>query len=184
MADFVYTVSCYILALIFILSIWDKLAKWQVYLVKIKEYNILPENLVAVFGWLSLLVELLLAFYFLTLQVNLYASMLFTLLMLIYTGAVSVNIYKGNTLIACGCGGVLENDRLSLLIVYRNLALVLIGVGTSFLREEFMVHLPYFHFTSLLISVSILMVYGVLVTFFEQLKLIKNLRMKLSYFED
>jgi hypothetical protein len=91
--------------------------------------------------------------------------------MMTYTIAVSINIYRGNMSISCGCGGVLESEKLTFFIIYRNFLLIILGL--SLIPVEINVNRAASSVWDgiifpLVISICVLLTYGVVNQFNEQ----------------
>ncbi|MEI5907648.1 MauE/DoxX family redox-associated membrane protein [Bacillus spongiae] len=172
----------YILLLVFLFSLIDKVRNWHAFVSKVEEYRLLPKKLVKPVNYFFILIELYLVFVFLLMKFSLLNLFIFVLLICMYTGAIAINLYRGNTLISCGCGGPLENDRLSSMLLIRNLSLILLGGSLLFLDP---LHYQWADLlNAFLVSLSILLLYGVINLFSLQIKLVKRLKEKLEYFSN
>lgn len=180
MVEIASTTICYLLAFILILSVIDKVKNWQQTKVKISAYKILSNNLIKPASIVFIALEIYLSVVFLFMYVKIIDILLFSLLMGIYTMAVIINIYRGNTRISCGCGGMLENDHLTVSLVFRNTTLILFSF-VLFLREEGAMNLTNYFF-SFLLAWTILFVYGVVTEYRTQVFYIEKLKSRLPFF--
>jgi Methylamine utilisation protein MauE len=181
MDDLLFPILCLVLSLIFFFSAIDKFRNWNKFLTKVEEYRILPKSFVKPANILILIVELYLVGAFLTMNIHVWDICIFLLLMTIYSFAISINLYRGNTVISCGCGGPLESDRLSISLVIRNLFLMIIGSLLLFVENATITVITFL--VSLAFSLCLITLYGVVNLYFNNLRLINRLKSRLDYFQ-
>lgn len=169
----------YVIAFLMLTSGYDKIKNFSVSKSKIEAYQIIPKKIIKVFLVLGISIEIFIGLSLLTNFFNLYALILYISLMIIYSFAIFKNILKGNVLISCGCGGVLESDFLSKNHLYRNTTLIILGAlnyfysqGTTFTAYQILV--------MLLIAVSFIFMYGSLKEYQRQLNTIKKINKRLT----
>ncbi|MGG4166477.1 MauE/DoxX family redox-associated membrane protein [Rossellomorea vietnamensis] len=173
----------YILSIMFVMSVIDKVSNWGVSVAKLEEYKLIPKKLSKFMNLLFILIETYLSVVFFIHWIPFYNVALYLFLMMVYTVAVLINIYRGNIFISCGCGGVLEKDRLSKSMVIRNISLMIIGTlllapGLNF------VLLSFESIVSLLTAICIVLLYGSALKLKANMDLIIKLRKKIAIFED
>lgn len=114
------------LAVIFISSGLSKIRSIESHHFLVESYEIVPKNLVKVFSYLNISIELFTgAILFLGLY-HILSTVLTLILLSMYIAAISINLLRGRKSISCGCGGVLGNHQLSLNLVIRNIILFLV----------------------------------------------------------
>lgn len=106
-------------AVLFLRAAWHKLRHATAFGAELRAYRLLPENLLMPATLLLGLAEIVAAF-------SLHVAVP---LLLLYTLAMGINIYRGNTRIDCGCGGWLSpRKQLDRNLVFRNLALAMLAM--------------------------------------------------------
>lgn len=96
----------------------------------IHEYRLVPERLESFISWVLPMTMLVAAVGLLVPGTAAVSAVLTTLLLVLFAGAIVVNIARGRDEIDCGCGGA-PGQRLSAGLVVRNLILAMLLLGTS-----------------------------------------------------
>lgn len=123
--------SCWLLALIFLLAAWPKLAQPHAFAESIYRYHLLPHdgiNLLAVYlPWLELACAIALLF---VPRLRRGALLLVLLMLVVFTAAIAMSVHRGIN-IDCGCFSVSqEGHRIGWLNLARNAGfMVLVGLG-------------------------------------------------------
>ncbi|GLF89120.1 hypothetical protein Saga11_03790 [Bacillus safensis] len=131
-----YFIGVYLLGIIFAGAWLDKVKKQTAHKQQMDAYRLLPPSFTAPMFYLFLTVELVCTVYLFIWHMSLVPAIGLTALLCIYTGAVAFNLLRGHRDISCGCGGLLENERLHWGIVIRNVLML------ALVRGLFYVH-PY-----------------------------------------
>lgn len=170
----------YLLVSILILSVIDKIKNWNKNSTKMEAYRILDKKLIKPFNLLFLVTEIYLSVNFIFMKADIWDIAIFIMLMGIYTLAISINLYRGNVRISCGCGGVLESNQLTSFLVYRNLVLIIIAFV---IFNEGQIEFSMFKdLNSLLLALTILFLYGASVEFYQQRYFTEKIKSKLLFF--
>ncbi|CAM5796881.1 MauE/DoxX family redox-associated membrane protein [Brevibacillus borstelensis] len=106
------------------------MSKWknmQEHSVIVKEYRILPASSIHLFVRAETAVELLAGVLLFLGLFQTFGASLAVLLLILYSFAIALNLFRGRREISCGCGGVAGNHRISWLLVVRNLLLMLLA---------------------------------------------------------
>jgi uncharacterized membrane protein len=139
----IYAAS-FVLGAIFLAGAADKFKDRQVFVGVVQAYGLLPVPLVVVFSFGVALAELLIG---LALWVPItwpWAQCAGIALLLVVTGAVMINLARGNTELSCGCGGASADQQLSWGLVGRNAVLAaVLGAATATPAARELVWLDY-----------------------------------------
>lgn len=119
-------------ALLFVTTFISKIIHWKEHKQTMASYKILPAKVISISLLFFLINEAVIAFSALLVGWRPFNGILATILLLIYTLAIGINLLRGRRDLACGCGGVLENERLHYGLVVRNLLLITAVVFLSF----------------------------------------------------
>ncbi|MFJ8516171.1 MauE/DoxX family redox-associated membrane protein [Lysinibacillus xylanilyticus] len=138
-----------IFALIFLTSSISKIKNYEDHVFSIIEYKIIPTKYVRKYAVIDITLEILLGLAFLIGMYIKYAFVGSTLILAIYTIVISINVIKGRTDIDCGCGGIVGAHKLSWMLVYRNLILIIVLV-VSLLMINIATEIQYFSIEALL----------------------------------
>jgi hypothetical protein len=114
------------LALLLLVASWHKVTARDEFVAALRDYRLLPAVLLRPVARLLPLIEFALAVGWLTGVARPAVAVSTVLLLLVYAGAVAVNLLRGRVHIACGCGlgGAQHGDaRLSWWLVARNAVL-------------------------------------------------------------
>lgn len=180
MDSILYLIFSYLLALILLFSVLDKIKNWKKSHSKVEAYGILPSNLIKPLNFLFVILELYLCLVLITKQPHILDIMLFILIMGIYTSAIAINLHKGHVQISCGCGGVLESNRLTPFLIYRNLCLIIIAL--ILLSEEKRNYSTLESIHAMLLASILLLLFGAYREFRQQTYIIEKVKSKLPFF--
>nr|WP_290674575.1 MULTISPECIES: MauE/DoxX family redox-associated membrane protein [unclassified Halomonas] len=110
-----------LLALIFAQSAWHKANDYGRFLGLVANYRLVPGFIEEGVSRTLIAAEILLVILLIFPVTAVFASLSAGVLLLVYAGAMGVNLIRGNQLIDCGCGG--RAQPVSWLLVLRNLVL-------------------------------------------------------------
>lgn len=119
-------------ALLFALAALHKLKDREGFQHVLVDYQVVPEGAVPLLAALIPISELLLAAAWLVIDDVSVAALLSGSLLILYTGAVLLNLMRGRIHIGCGCGfpgTVADEQPLSYSVVGRNLALIAVALS-------------------------------------------------------
>jgi len=122
----VILIACGVLIAVFVRAIWHKLSDFDVFRASFADYEILPQNLIASAALILLLAEAAIVAGLVIPLTRPAAAIAAILLLVLYGGAIAVNLRRGRYMIDCGCGG--PGQGLSWFLVARNAILALIAV--------------------------------------------------------
>ncbi|WP_171050726.1 MauE/DoxX family redox-associated membrane protein [Bacillus sp. BHET2] len=179
----VFKIVCLIFGYIFVSTGLSKLYKKQEHISSVYAYQVIPLKYVIFFSWMDITLEILLGILLITgtfLKISLVIS---SILLMIYTLAILVNLRKGRTEIDCGCSGVLGNHKISYYLVIRNVTLItiLLWSGLWALLSEnapkgfFVFNLNYQYIVINSLILLILILYSLGIKVFETRKFLKTL---------
>jgi len=123
------SVCRFAIAIIFAVSAIHSMRAWAIYTAQVINYNILTERLARIASWVLPPAQLAIA---IMLTITTTACIPGLALMALFTAAIAINVARGRTDIACGCGGA-TGQKLSWGLVGRNLVLcatLAIGLAT------------------------------------------------------
>lgn len=115
-----------LLATLFLSTGFDKLMKKEEHFVILKEYRIIPEKLNRLLGTIEIYIEVITG---IMLLIGLFVKtfgLIAIFLLLTYSYAIGLNLYRGRKEISCGCGGIAGNHHLSWKLIFRNSILIII----------------------------------------------------------
>ncbi|PCK19684.1 methylamine utilization protein [Bacillus pumilus] len=124
-----YFIGVYFLGIIFAGACLDKVRKQTAHVQQMNAYRLLPPSFTAPMFYLFLFVELVCTAGLFLWNMSLVPAIGLIALLCIYTGAVMFNLLRGHRDISCGCGGLLENERLHWGIVIRNVLMLSLVIG-------------------------------------------------------
>ncbi|HEU5138326.1 MAG TPA: MauE/DoxX family redox-associated membrane protein [Bacillales bacterium] len=107
-------------SVLFMTTAMDKVIHFREHAAAMENYQIVKTGFNKPLLVLFILTEVFLIFSFFTLHIEIFNIVVALVLLGIYTLAVLINLLRGNTNIDCGCGSVLENDRLTYRMIGRN----------------------------------------------------------------
>lgn len=171
------TVS-YIVAFLMLTSGFDKIKNFSNSKVKIVAYGIIPQKWISLFLGIGIIAEIYVGMSILTNLFNVYALVIYLILMGTYTLAIGKNILRGNIYISCGCGGVLESDSLSKNHLIRNMILMISGI----IMYLFLGNVQFTIFdlaAMMMIAITSLYLYGSLKEYRRQLLIITKIKKRL-----
>ena len=111
------------IGLVFLLAAVQKAQAWRLLPGVIANYRLLPGWMVASTALLLPPLELLLAVGLLSAQVQPWPELAAIALLMLFAGAIAINVARGRVHIDCGCGQAFLAQHLSRLLVARNLVL-------------------------------------------------------------
>jgi hypothetical protein len=114
------------IGLVFLLAAAQKARAWRLLPGVIANYRLLPEWAVSPAAAVLPPLELLLAVGLLSAQAQSWPELVAIALLLLFAGAMAINIARGRTYIDCGCGQAFLAQHLSRPLVARNLALAML----------------------------------------------------------
>lgn len=119
----------------FLTSSFGKIKEFSEHQKIIKAYKILPLGLTKSFAILDIGFEIIVGVALLTLMIPELSTILASSLLLVYSIAIAVNLFRGRTDLDCGCGGIVGDNKISPILVLRNIILIgvltLIGFGVK-----------------------------------------------------
>ncbi|MBW3698828.1 methylamine utilization protein [Bacillus aerophilus] len=131
-----YFIGVYLLGIIFAGAWLDKARKQKAHVQQINAYRLLPPSFAAPMFYVFLSIELVCTIHLFIWNMSILPAIGLTALLCIYTGAVTFNLIRGHRDISCGCGGLLENDRLHWGIVIRNLLMLTLVAGLYYVHPS------------------------------------------------
>ncbi|MGC4377299.1 MauE/DoxX family redox-associated membrane protein [Fictibacillus sp. Mic-4] len=131
-----------VIGIIFFSSFISKITNLTEHSNVIKSYKILPNKFVMSFAFVEISLEFFSSLLVLLGYLQEIASSILILLLILYSLAISLNLFNGRTRISCGCKGVMGDHKLSWILVLRNLLIIclcywLTQLKTKYLSLEF-----------------------------------------------
>lgn len=120
----------YFLAALFLISSVDKIREPKYFINAVRSYHLLPQFAVRPFAYLLPLVEFTLGFILVVGWQTRPASAITALLYVIFTGALGLNLMRGQKSLGCGCFGA-KSHKISLRLVMQDIALALAAGGVA-----------------------------------------------------
>jgi hypothetical protein len=117
------------LALVLFAAAWHKVAQAEVFAAALQAYELIPVGAVLAVGRALPVVEAAIGIGMLVPLTRQPALIGFAALMLLYAGAMGMNLLRGRRQIDCGCGG--ESHPLSWALVLRNAVLAALALSVS-----------------------------------------------------
>lgn len=125
-----------LISTLFITTGFDKLMKKEEHFVILKEYRIIPEKLNRVLGTIEIYIEVITGIMLLIgLCVKIFA-LIAIFLLLTYSYAIGLNLYRGRKEISCGCGGIAGNHHLSWKLIFRNSIFIIVLLGLFIFQSD------------------------------------------------
>ena len=121
----VILIACGVLISVFVRAIWHKLSDYDVFRASFADYEILPQNLIAPAAAILLVGEAAIVAGLVIPLTRPAAAIGAMLLLVLYGGAIALNLRRGRYTIDCGCGG--PGQGLSWFLVARNAILAVIA---------------------------------------------------------
>lgn len=112
------------LALVFAASAIIKLVDLDEFRAAVENYRVIPERLAGAAAIAIPLLELAGAVGIVVPQTHLLAAMIVSVLLTVFTTAISINLLRGRLNVDCGCFGPALRQRLSWWLVMRNLGMI------------------------------------------------------------
>jgi len=112
------------LGTIFLSTSMSKLRNIQEHILIVKEYRILPSSLIYVVARMEVVMELFTGMMLFLGLFQTIGAMLANLLLILYSLAIAINLFRGRSGISCGCGGAVGSHAISWFLVLRNLLLM------------------------------------------------------------
>jgi hypothetical protein len=111
-----------------LIGVVEKLVNNKKHLGIIFRFDLLSKEWVLPIFIVSLLAELYVSVSFLINQIQFGAIFIFVSMLVIYSLAIGINLFRGNIDFDCGCGGILENSKLTGWIIVRNMFLIVAAI--------------------------------------------------------
>ena len=168
------------ISIIFLLTSLDKIIHWGQHIDAMERYSIIRMPYIKIFLFLFTLGELYVSITLIFNRATISNTVIFFVLIIIYTLAVAINLIRGNNSISCGCGSVLENDRLSVSLVYRNFMFMVV-FGLLFHFRTLISANPISldkYFVLGLLALCIILLYGVAKEYYETIFVFNRKLMK------
>lgn len=165
-----------IIVIIFLMTATDKILKWHSHINTIRNYRVLKDNLIKPSALLMIIAEYFICLSLFFIGANFYNLFIFLSLIIIYTTAILINLYRGNVNISCGCGSFLESSSLNYRLVIRNSLLVVLFIFI-FLNNEYKINHLTFSETSVLfvLSICLILLWSIIKEFLESQKILKKI---------
>lgn len=146
-----------LIVLIFLLTAIDKVLNWHKHIRTMKNYRIIKGAKTHVVLILITLGEFYVSISLILNGLSLASTIVFLALLSLYTTAITINLIRGNVEIPCGCGSILESERLTYGLVWRNFIFVAVFI-TILINKEYQINqlLPLEIMLMLLLSICIL----------------------------
>jgi uncharacterized membrane protein YphA (DoxX/SURF4 family) len=109
-----------LMASIFLSTAISKIKHFDDSILTIQDYKIIPNSFSKPFSVANILLEIVIGSLLLLGIIQKFTSVIGAILVLIYTIAITINLFKGRNDFSCGCGGVLESNTISWWLVIRN----------------------------------------------------------------
>lgn len=122
----VILIACGVLIAVFVRAIWHKLSDFDVFKASFADYEVLPLSLIAPAALILVLAEAAIVIGLVIPLTRTAAALGAVILLVLYGGAIAVNLRRGRYMIDCGCGG--SGQGLSWFLVARNAILAMIAV--------------------------------------------------------
>ncbi len=176
MVDSIAQIVASFLAILLLTSVTEKLINWKKSINKITYYKIIPKKLNPIVFFLGTAIEIYLAIKLIANHFSLIDCILYSVLLITYSTAIAINLYKGHIRISCGCGGVLESDQLSWKHLLRNTLLIIFGITVYINNTSLEVYTLDF-VINLLTGANLVMLYGIIKEFDLQKKRIQRIKL-------
>ncbi|WP_225321743.1 MauE/DoxX family redox-associated membrane protein [Psychrobacillus sp. AK 1817] len=141
-----------IFAYIFLFSATSKMKDYKSHIELVTNYKIFPVIFSKYLVNLFLLIELLASLMIILRVFTNYSVMALSILTVIYSIAIIINLARGRKDLSCGCGGVLGDHYISYRLVIRNL-IIIIGLFSSIILPKIsLLFLEYINLNILIIA--------------------------------
>ncbi|MBN3522533.1 MauE/DoxX family redox-associated membrane protein [Paenibacillus apiarius] len=128
-----------LIALLFFTTSLHKIFNSSKQLRTMNAYHIVPDQFLYPSFICFVLAEITISLTIPVTGITIYHAISISGLLSIYTFAIGYNLLRGHKDISCGCGGVLENERLRWGLVLRNLFMIMVVIAVwkvQFLSKE------------------------------------------------
>lgn len=112
------------LGTIFLSTGISKVRNMQEHILIVKEYRILPSSQIYIVARVEVLIELFTGMMLFLGLFQTIGAVLASLLLILYSLAITINLIRGRNGISCGCGGAVGSHQISWFLVLRNLTLM------------------------------------------------------------
>ncbi|PIP78355.1 MAG: hypothetical protein COW85_04285 [Ignavibacteria bacterium CG22_combo_CG10-13_8_21_14_all_37_15] len=124
-----------ILGIVFVFSGITKLIDINAFAEALVNFKLLNDNFITIVKYAIPIIEIILGIGIIFNFNSSFPSFISSLLLSFFTSLIIVKLFEGEE-ISCGCFGALSSDKLDLLSVFRNVALILIAVIVSTYYEK------------------------------------------------
>jgi uncharacterized membrane protein YphA (DoxX/SURF4 family) len=150
----------------------EKFKSFEEHVHKIRQYQILPARFARFFAYIDVTIESIIGVFLLFGLFLRFTSMVALGILIIYSFAIMINLFRGRVDLSCGCGGLIGSEKISWNMVIRNIlaciALILIFrtnmhignmnlIGEHSLRELF----PFQFFVIFFITTTFTIFYSI-----------------------
>ena len=127
-----FRASALAIGIVLLAAAFHKLRGWEAFRASVEGYRLLPDAAAAIVAGLLPVLEALAGVALIVDGLRIAGAWLACGTIGIATAAVAINVLRGRTTIACGCGGLDGEQRLSWALVSRNgVLLALLAAGTT-----------------------------------------------------
>lgn len=165
-----------LIILIFLLTAIDKLLNWNKHITSMENYKIVTGSKIHFILIIMVLGELFISISLILNGVTLVNAIVFLGLVTLYTTAIVINLMRGNVEISCGCGSILESNRLTYRLVLRNFifatVFIYILINNDYKIQQL---IPFEIMLMLLLSISILILGSIIKEIMNGREILKNL---------
>jgi len=110
----------------FITSAIGKITQFSDHQKIIKAYKIVPLSMTKPFAILDIAFEIIVGVLLMTFMIPEITLFLASFLLLLYSVAITINLLRGRTELDCGCGGIVGDNKISPILVIRNIGLIVV----------------------------------------------------------
>lgn len=146
-----------LIVLVFSLTAIDKVLNWHKHIRTMKNYRIVTGAKLHLILTLMILGEIYISISLILNGATLANTATFLALISLYTIAIVINLIRGNVEMSCGCGSILESNRLTYRLVLRNFIFVAVFI-VILINQEYKINqlFPLEIILMLLLSICIL----------------------------
>ena len=125
MVDFLIPqIAAYTVALIFLIGFWQKISDIELFEISVDAYALLPQWALKGFTYGIVSLEATASLFLLRKETMQIGAILAIVLLIIVSVAIAINLLRGRNDIGCGCGGIEDEQKISWLLVIRNLIII------------------------------------------------------------
>ncbi|MFN3365555.1 MauE/DoxX family redox-associated membrane protein [Exiguobacterium sp. s142] len=106
----------------FLSSSFEKMVNFKQHVTTVQAYQVVPVHRAHIFALIDISIELVVGLSFLVFIALPYSLILGTMLLMVYSGVIVLNLLKGRLDLDCGCGGIVGETKISYKLVIRNLS--------------------------------------------------------------